>query len=132
MPQIFVPEPFSDSLFSAIENFILKRVMSRYSVELLFVSQHRLKIVGTFWCTGKIRVSKKLFAKEVSRFSVENFCLTVQKKFAGEHFYVWQSFCYPKILLIKGGGREGVSQFSVKNFMSQCRPISYGNRLVCH
>ena len=62
------------------------------------------KIVGTFWCIGKLRVSKKLLAKGVSRFSVENFCLTVPKKIRRRTFPCLTKFRYPKILMIKGGG----------------------------
>ena len=42
------------------------------------------------------------------------FCLTVPKNFIGEHLGVSESFGYRKISCI----REGVSRFSVENFLS--------------
>ena len=44
-------------------------------------------------------------------------------------FLSFTKWC-PKILWTKGG--EGESHFSVKNFWSNFRKISYGNPLVCH
>ena len=51
---------------------MLQRVMSRLSVEI-FLSHGTKKNVATSRCIGKLRVSKKLFAKVGSRFSVDNF-----------------------------------------------------------
>ena len=42
-----------------------------------------------------------------------------RKKFVEEPFCVAEKFWYRKILLIRGEGREGVSQFSVNFFWSQ-------------
>ena len=73
-------------------------------------------------------VSKKLFKEEVSRFSVENFCLTGRKNFVDEPFWLSESG------IQKFHGKEGerLSHFSVKNFWSKCQKNSYGNPLVSH
>ena len=66
---------------------------------------------------------------EYQDFVAKNCCLTVPKKFVDDSFCLSQSGIQ-KFYGKEGG--EGVSQFSVKNFWSKCRKISYGNPLVCH
>ena len=55
-------------------------------------------------------------------FSLKNFRLTVPKKFVEEPFRVSENFCYRKKNMDKRGGggrgREGVSLFPVKKFLS--------------
>ena len=63
-----------------------------------------------------------LDAKGYHGFPLKNFRLTVPKNFVEEPFFVSQNFWYRKNLWIRGGG--GVSRFSVKKFLSQCRKIS--------
>ena len=71
-------------------------------------------------CFRKFPVVKKFMDKrgEYQDFPSKIFCPTVPKISVGEPFCVSQNFWYRKILWIRGGGREGVSRFSVKNFMS--------------
>ena len=70
---------------------MLQRVMSRFFVDV-FVSQYRKTLKGnpSILCFGTILVVKKFMAKKggVSRFSVENFCFTLPKNFAGQLFRV--------------------------------------------
>ena len=67
------------------------------------------------------------FCKRVSRFSLENFRLTVPKNFVEEPFCVSENFCFRKMLGIREGG---VSRLSVEIFLSHsakkfCRgPVS--------
>ena len=73
---------------------MLQRVMSRFSIfcRNFFVSQCRKysQANPSVLCLRKFSVAKKLMDKKggVSRFSVENFCLTVPKIFVGESFTV--------------------------------------------
>ena len=84
-----------------------------------FVSQYPKKCFGTIRFIGKIRVSKKLFEKGGSRFSVESFRLTVPKNSVGEPFCVSENFWYRKVLCIGGG-----ESWSRKFFVSQDRKNS--------
>ena len=98
---------------------MLKRVMSRFSVEIFFVSQYRKTLQGnpSVLCFGKFSVANKFMDKKggLSNFSVETFCLTVPKNAVGEPF---------SLTLISGiekfwmRGWKGVSRFSVENFLS--------------
>ena len=57
--------------------------------------------------------------REYHDFLSKNFCPTVPKISVGEPVCVSQNFWYQKKFMDKRGeGREGVSGFSVKNFMS--------------
>ena len=58
-------------------------------------------------CSRKFLVAKKFMGEGwagLSRFSVENFCLTLPKNFVGEPVYVSPSFRYRKIIGIREGG----------------------------
>ena len=58
----------------------------------------------------------------ISRFSIENFCLTVPKIFVGESFIVALISGIEKVW-IRGGGGE-FQDIPSKIFVSQCRKIS--------
>ena len=73
---------------------MLKRVMSRFFVEFACLAVAKKFCRGTLLCFTKFPVSKNSMDKRgggrrkgVSQFSVENFCLTLPKKIAGERFY---------------------------------------------
>ena len=72
-------------------------------------------------CFRKFPVVKKFMDKrgEYQDFPSKIFCPTVPKISVGEPVCVSQNFWYQKKIMDKRGeGREGVSGFSVKNFMS--------------
>ena len=55
---------------------------------------------------------------EYQDFPSKFICLTVPKNFVGEPFWCFTKFGYRRSLWIRGGGGEGVSRFSVENFLS--------------
>ena len=75
----------------------------------------------------KVMVSIFFWIIGVSRFCL--FLSHTAENFRRGAFLSFTKWC-PKILWTKGG--EGESHFSVKNFWSNFRKISYGNPLVCH
>ena len=64
-------------------------------------------------------------------FPLKNFCLTVLKHFVEKPFCVSENFWNQKILWIRGRGREGVSRFSVENFLSHSTENFRRGTLLC-
>ena len=62
-------------------------------------------------------MDKKGGGRECHNFPLKNCCLTVPENFVGEPFCVSENFRYRKKLWIRRG-KEGVSQFSIKNLLS--------------
>ncbi len=88
LPEEFVGEPISVSLFLGIDKFIASEFMSRFSVEN-FLSHSAEKIRrGTLLCFREFLVSKTFLEKrglgEYQEFPSKCFCLTLPKKFVGE------------------------------------------------
>ena len=92
MPKNAVGSPFSLSLSSGIEKVRIRggrgKGVQQYSVEK-FLSNSAEKIVGETVIVSPIRVSKKfMFKRVMSRFFVEDFCLTVPRNFVSQPFRV--------------------------------------------
>ena len=95
VPKNFVGEPFSVSSISGSKNFMLQRVMSRFSVENFLSHSTETFRRGTLFCCVSEnfwwRKSKKFMDKRgggVSRFPSKNFRLTVPKNAVGKPFGV--------------------------------------------
>ena len=78
-------------------------------------------------CSRKFVVAKKFMGEGwggLSRFSVENFCLTLPKNFVGERLIVSPSFRYRKFIGIRWGGitilrRKRFCLTEPKNFVGE-------------
>ena len=103
--------PLVRHYFRVSKNFMLMRVMSRFNIEI-FLSHSTKKSLLQHFGVGKLRASKKLFAKGGSRFSVDNFLShSTEKNCRNNSVYrktsgIEKTFC-------KGG-----SLFSIDNFWS--------------
>ena len=98
---------------------MLKRVMSRFSVEIVLSHGIEKLCRGTFCVSQNFRCRKILFLRGLCHDFLSNFfCLAVPKNFVWEPSCVSQNFWYRKILWMRarGGGMEGVSGFSLKKF----------------
>ena len=87
-----------------------------------FVSQYRKISFGNTLMYRKVSGIEKFYKSErgVSRFSIENFCHTVPKKFVAERFGVSENFVHRKILCI----RRGHHLTPLKNFSHTADKIS--------
>ena len=75
-------------------------------------------------------MDKKGGGRECHNFPLKICCLTVPENFVEEPFCVSENFWYRKILG-KEGGNEGVSQFSIKNFLSHSTGKLRKRTLLC-
>ena len=103
-------------------------MVSRFSVETSFCHRVPEHFEGENFCAvfQKISVSGKLYALErgVPSFSIETFCLTMPKTFAGEPSVLcFRKFPVAKTLWITTGG-------GYQDFVSLCRKLSQGNSFV--
>ena len=101
---------------------MLQRVMSRFSIfcRIFFVSQCRKysQVNPSVLCFRKFPVAKKFMDKrgEYQDFPSRTFCLTVPKISVGESFTVALISGSEKVYGQEG---EGVSRFSIENFLSR-------------
>ena len=117
-------------MFLVSKNFMPKRGISRLCIKKLLSHSTEKKCWNNsvYWKTSGV---EKTLCKGVSRFSVWKFLFHSAEKIRWRIFLCLTKFRLSKNFIDKSG-REGVSQISVYNFMSQCLKISYGNPLVCH
>ena len=106
--------------------FWIKR-LSRFSRIFLSHSAEKLRgepfnVSEAFWYSNKIKDERW----GLSRFSVEFFFLSEPKIFVGGHL------CFRNVLLAKNVRTKGVSLFSPKFFVTQCRRMLSGNPSVFH
>ena len=91
VPKNFVGNPLGCHHIRESKNFMLKRVMSRFFVEIfLFRSTEKL-CRGTLLCcvseSLRYRISSWIRRGEYQTFPLKIFCLTVPKHFVDEPFY---------------------------------------------
>ena len=81
VPKNFVGEPFSVSLIRVSKNFMLQRVMSRFSVENFLCHSTEPFHRGTLLCcvSENFWQRKSLWIKGREGFPSKKFCLTVEK-----------------------------------------------------
>ena len=122
----FVEEPFCVSeKFCYREMLGLREGVSRFSVER-FLSHSAQKLsAGTLWCFINFGYRQDLFlCGEYLDFLQKIWCLTVPKKLRRGTLPCFTKFLVSKKFMDKWGRgarrwrREGVSQYSVKNFLS--------------
>ena len=113
---------------------MLRRVMSRFSVEIFFVSQCRKIWQGnpSNLCFRKILAAKKFMDKRgggAPKFPSKKFCLTVSKIFVVESFSITKNSGIEKC---SGKERRGDSRFSVEIVLSHSAiKIRRGTLLCC-
>ena len=111
---------------------MLQSVMSRFSVEVFFVSQYQniSQRNPSMLCFRKFLVAQKFMDKregEKSRFPLKNFCVTVPKIRRGT-FHGVTEFGYRKTLSLRGLCHNFSSSF----FVSRCQKTMRGNpSLLC-
>ena len=103
--------------------FMLQTVMSRFSVEVIFVSQYRKTLQGnpSVLCFRKFPVEKKSKDKRssIKTFRRKILCVTLPKTFVGEPFSVSIFLGHRKNLCFRGLCHDFLSE----SFVSQCREI---------
>ena len=121
--QIFCPCEVS-------KNFMLLRVMSRFSVENFLshsAEKFRRGILWSFIIFG-YRKSLDETAGECQDFTSKNFCLAVPKNFVGESFSLSLILGIEKVWM----RRWGVSRFSVEKMLSRsAEKFRWGTVLCC-
>ena len=93
----------------------------RFSVEkILFHRTETKNFVGEpFGVSENFGYRKFLcIRRRYHYFPLKIFCLTAPKNIVGEYFNVLRKFGLSKNFMDKRGGREGVSRFSIENFLS--------------
>ena len=112
--------------------------VSRFSVEKGFASQYRTFRRGTFLCcvSEKFWYRKRLGMREgagITIFCQNCFVSQYRKTTYGNPSVLNKSSIVEKFMDKRGGGkRKGVSQFSVKNFLSRsAEKFHRGTRLYC-
>ena len=116
--------PLVRHCFRVSKNFTLKRVMSRFNVEI-FLSHSTEKNLLQHFGVGKLRASQKLLAKGGSRFSVDNFLSHSTEKNCRNNSVYRKTSGIEKTFCKRG------SLFSVENFLSHRTETIRKGTLLC-